>query len=134
MNKITEVRVVATNYYNLQGLRSMPLSILLVLVCFWANGLQYPISGKSWLILVLEVLVSLALFYGIDRYYLHSFGRVKRTPESRRLEWLVSIVGGISALAAFWLDISFNLPLSLIGLVFGVSMLVDYIRITWLVE
>lgn len=134
IKEIKEIRFVATNYYNLQGLRTVPLSILLVLVCLWANGLQYPISIQSWLILALEVVISIVLFYAIDRYYMRAFGRVKRTPESRRLEWLVSSVGGILALAAFWLDNSFKLPLSLIGLIFGAGMLADYIRITWLVK
>jgi hypothetical protein len=43
-------------------------------------------------------------------------------------------VGGILALCAFWLDVSFKLPVSLLGLVFAAGLLADYIRITWLVK
>jgi len=44
------------------------------------------------------------------------------------------VAGGILALAAFWLDITYKLPVSLVGLVFGVGLLADYIRITWMVK
>jgi hypothetical protein len=84
--------------------------------------------------LLLEVVVMLLVNYGIDRYYLHSFGKVKGSPESRRLELLVQIVAAIFGLVAFFLDANFNLPFSLIGLVFAITLLGDYIRITWLVK
>ena len=50
---------------------------------------------------------------------------VLRTPESLRLEWLVSVVGGVLALLAFWLDTSRELPLSLLG---------QYRHVVWLVD
>jgi len=59
---------------------------------------------------------------------------VQRTAESRRLEWLISAVGGVLALGAVWQDMTTQLPLSLVGLVFAVGLLADYIRITWLVR
>jgi hypothetical protein len=65
---------------------------------------------------------------------LHTFGLVRLTPESRRLEWLISVVFGILALGAFWLDATVKLPASLIGLAFATGLLADYIRITWLVK
>jgi hypothetical protein len=132
MKTVSEVRFVATNYSNLQGLRVVPLGLCLVLVSLWANGLQHPL--KNLFVLVVSIVGSMLLLFAIDRYYLHAFGRVQRTPESRRLEWLVSLVGGILALGAFWLDASVIMPVSLIGLVFAVGLLADYIRITWLVK
>jgi len=77
---------------------------------------------------------ALIILFAVDRYYLHTFGRVRRTPESLRLEWLFSFIGGILALGAFLLDVSFKLPISTLGLVFAASLLADYIRITWLVK
>jgi hypothetical protein len=132
MKNLSEIRFVATNFSNLQGLRAVPLSLLLVIICLWANGLHGP--ARDFLVPILGLASSLILFVATDRYYLHSFGRVQRTPESRRLEWLTSIVGGILALGAFWVEISFVLPFSLLGIVFAVCLLVDYIRITWLVK
>lgn len=132
MNNIKQIRFIATNFYNLQGLRIVPLGFCLLLAILWANGLQGP--ARDFLIPVSGLIGSLILIFAIDRYYLHAFGRVQRTPESRRLEWLISVVGGILALGAFWLDISFKLPVSMLGLVFATGLLADYIRITWLVK
>lgn len=132
MQNLKEIRFVATNFSNLQGLRAVPLGLCLVLVCLWANGLQYPV--RDFFVPVVSMVGSLILLFAIDRYYLHVFGRVQRTPESRRLEWLLTAVFGSLALGAFWLDTSVKLPVSLLGLVFAAGLLVDYIRITWLVK
>jgi len=134
MKNVNEIRFVATNYFNLQGLRMVPMSLLLVLVALWANGLKYPISTTSWLIVIFESLVMSLVYIGIGRYYRVSFGQVKRTAESLRLEWLVQIIGGILAGAAIWLDMTKKLPISLIGFVFGIGLLADYLRMTWLVK
>ncbi len=134
MKNVNKIRFVATNYFNLQGLRMIPMSLLLVLVALWANGVKYPISISSWLIVIIEAFVMSLTFIGIGRYYQRSFGWVKRTAESLRLEWLVQIIGGMLAAVAIWLDMTKKLPLSLIALVFGLGLLADYIRITWLVK
>lgn len=132
MNDVKQIRFVATNFYNLQGLRAVPLGACLLVVTLWANGLQGP--ARDFLVPILVLFGSLVLLFGIDRYYLHTFGRVQRTAESRRLEWVISAVGGSLALYAFWLDVSSKPPISLLGLVFAASLLADYIRITWLVK
>ena len=132
MNTIKQVRFIATNFYNLQGLRNVPLGLCLVFLCFWANSLHG--AAGSFLVPILSLTVALILSLAIDRYYLHALGRVKRTSESIRLEWLISAVGGVLALGAFWVDVSFKLPISTLGLVFAIGLLADYIRITWLVR
>jgi hypothetical protein len=132
MQDLKEIRFVATNFSNLQGLRTVPIGLCLVLVCYWANGIHGP--ARNFLVPILGLVGSLILLFAIDRYYLHAFGRVQRTPESLRLEWMVGIVFGILALGAFCLDISFKMPVSLLGLVFSAGLLADYIRITWLVQ
>jgi hypothetical protein len=134
MRDLKEIRFVATNFYYLQGLRTIPLGLCGVLVCLWANGIQGSARGSDFLEPAFGIIGSLILFFAIDRYYLHAFGRVQRTPESRRLEWLLVAVGGILGLGAGWLDISFKLPVSWIGLVSAAGLLADYIRITWLVK
>lgn len=132
MNSLQQVRFIATNFYNLQGLRAIPLGALLVLVCVWANAQHGPASDLT--LPIIAFFVAAAILFAIDRYYLHTFGRVQRTVESRRLEWLISVLGGILALSAFILDTRFDLPFSLLGLVFSAGLLADYIRITWLVK
>jgi len=132
MQELKEIRLVTTNFYNLQGLRAVPLGFCLVFVCLWANELQYPV--RNFLVPALELAGSGMLLFAIDRYYLHTLGRVQRTPESCRLEWLIAAVGGILALGAFWLDTSSKLPVSLLGLVFSAGLLADYFRITWFVK
>ena len=134
MKDLKEIRFVATNYYNLQGLRSLPLSLYLVLICLWVNNQQYPLTAKNYLLPALELIGTLILSFGINRYYLHFFGRLERTPESRRLEWGTAIASGVLVMAAFWLDVTYKLPISLLGLAMALSLLAEYIRITWLVK
>ncbi len=134
MKNLKEIRFIATNFYNLQGLRMVIIGILLIVVCLWANGLKYPISIKSDLILLFEVVTMLTVYYAVDRYYLRTFGRVKPTPEIQRFEINLSIIGGILGLIAFWLDVTYKMPFSLIGLVCGIGLFVDYVRFTWMVK
>ena len=132
MHDLKEIRFVATNFYNLQGLKAVPLGMMLVFVSLWANEQTGPASNLGPPLLGIVVL--LLLLFAVDRYYLHTFGLVRRTPESVRLEWLVAVIFGILALGAFWLEMSARYPVSPLGLVFAAGLLVDYIRITWLVN
>jgi hypothetical protein len=132
MKEMKEIRFIATNFTNLQGFRTVPISLYLVVICLWANAIHGP--AKNFLVPALVLVGTVILFFAIDRYYLLTFGQVQRTPESQRLEWLVSIAGGILALGAFLLEASFKFPFSLLGLAFSISLLTDYVRITWLVN
>ncbi len=73
MKNLNEVRFVATNYFNLQGLRMVPFSLLLVLVGLWANWAKYPVSVNNYLLLSLILLACAIFLYGINRYYLTYF-------------------------------------------------------------
>jgi len=132
MKDINQTRFIATNYYNLQGLRMLPIGLCLILMILWANGIHGP--ARDLLVPVLIAAGAVILVFAIDRYYLHAFGRVQRTPESLRLENWLAIVGGALALGAFWMDTLFKLPFSALGLVFAAGLLADYIRMTWLVK
>lgn len=134
MKNVNEIRFVATNYFNLQGLRMVPLGLLAILVCLWANGVKYPVSVKSYLILLFEVVVLMTAYFGVDRYYLHTFGKVKNSPEIKRQELIFAVIFGIIVIVGFWMDATYKLPFSAIGLIFGLGLLADYIRITWLVK
>lgn len=132
MQNSLQIRFIATNYYNLQGLRTLPLGAFLVMVCLWANGQRGPASDLS--LPLIGLVISAILLFAIDRYYLYTFGRVQRTPESLHLEWLISMIGAVLALLAFWQDTAQDLPLSLLGLVFAFGLLADYLRVTWLTK
>lgn len=132
MNDVKEIRFVATNFSNLQGLRAVPISLYLVVICLWANGIHGP--ARDFLVPSLGLAITAFLLFAIDRYYRITYGHVQRTPDSRHLEWLVCAIGGVVALGAFWLDNYIKLPVSLVGLAFSISLLADYIRITWLVK
>jgi len=84
MQDLKEIRFVATNFYNLQGLKAVPLGMMLVFVSLWANEQTGPASNLGPPLLGIVVL--LLLLFAVDRYYLHTFGLVRRTPESVRLE------------------------------------------------
>jgi hypothetical protein len=147
MKESNKIRFIATNYVNLQGLRNVPVGISIILlalltnslltsgltrVTLWDNGLAgaakyYAIGG----VILVSMIVSLFL---IDKYYSHYFGRVKRTPESSRFERPIQIVGGIILLVALFVDITFRLPVSCIGLVFAAVLIAEYLRLTWLVR
>jgi hypothetical protein len=146
MKESNKIRFIATNYVNLQGLRNVPFGISIILLALltnslltsgltrdtlWDNGLAggakyYVIGG----VILVSMIVSLFL---IDKYYFHYFGRVKRTPESSRFEGLIQIVGSILLLVALFVDITFRLPVSCIGLVFAAVLIAEYLRLTWLV-
>jgi hypothetical protein len=134
VKNIKEIRFIATNYYNLQGLRLIPIGLLLMYVCYWANTAHFPVEPKGFYNLIGVVLIILLAAFGIDFYYKKAFGVVKQAPESRKLETQLWTIGAFMAAAAFWLDVSFKLPLSLVGLVAGLALLADYVRMTWLVK
>ena len=134
MRNLNEIRFISTNFYTLQGLRAIPLGLCLVLVCLWANSLQGAARGGDLIFPALTLASSAIVLYVIDRYYLGSVGRVQRRPETRRLEWLVAVVFGMLALVAYIFDISFRLPVSVLGLVFAAGLLADVARMTWVVK
>jgi len=134
MKDLKKIRFIATNYYNLQGLRALPLGLCLILVCVWANTLQGPARGIDFLWPIAILVGSALLLFAFERYYTGTFGRVQRTAQSRRLEGVVGVVFGILALATFYIDVTSDLPVNLLGLTFAAGLLVDYVRVTWLVK
>lgn len=129
MQNIHKTRFLAANYSNLQGLKSIPLGLLLPIVVIWANMQKGSASN-----LTLPILLSIAmivLFIGIQRYYLTRFGMIDRTPNQKRMEVILGVLGGIIGLAAFALDTRFDLPVSTVGLVFAGAIVAEYLRMQW---
>jgi hypothetical protein len=134
MQTLDQVRFVATNFTNLQGLRNLPFSACLLGIVIWANQAHYPLHGGDYLLPAIFILVCASLYFFINQYYAMTLGRVQRTTQSRRLEWLVSSIMGCLTLAALWLDISLSTQISYLGLVFAGGILAEYIRFTWVVK
>ena len=122
MKSISQTRFLAENYSSLHGLKIVPLGACLLVISLWANQLHGPARDLSFPIVVL--LSSLALSLAAARYYQHSFGMVKQTPDGRRLEQIEQFMLGALALLAFWADNSLQLPVSLTGLVLAAALLV----------
>jgi hypothetical protein len=133
MKNMKEIRFITTNYYNLQGLRLIPLGLLIVYVGYWANTAHYPVENAAFIKLIGVMALVLVAAFGIDRYYRRAFGTVKQTPECRRMESTLWTVGGVLATAAFWLDVTYKISFSLVGLVAGLALIADYVRMTRLV-
>lgn len=124
MQPIHKTRFLATHYSSLQGLRSVPIGLCLLLVSLWANSL-FGIITKDFTWPVIFVVGAVLLFITIDQYYKRTFGEVTRTPAARRTESILAIVGGVLILGAFWLDGSFELPFVSIGLAFAAAFVFD---------
>lgn len=125
LSDMHRLQFMAANYGRLQGLRGLPIGSLTLLVALWANFDRGPAPRPvlPYILFALFALIGMAL---IDRYYSRSFGNVIGNPAGH-LSWVVSLVGGSVALLAFLFDTRFQLPVSLTGLVFAVSMLADYL-------
>jgi hypothetical protein len=126
LSEIQKTRFLAMNFARLQGLRVVPCGLLLFLVSLWANAQRGP--ARNFLLPVLMGLLCIGLYMLIDRYYRRAFGHVVASAESRRADQVLSIIGGAAALAAFLLDVRLSLPVSLVGLVFAIAILGEYIR------
>ncbi len=123
------VRFITTNLCQLQGLRILPIGVYVILIVVWT--LQQVDHRRTLEIpLIIFGLAALACWL-IDRYYTRNFGRVKQT---RRLMWkeiILMTLGAILGLAGFWVDTTFRLPFSMVGLVIVAGMFADYFRVNW---
>lgn len=116
-----QIRYMTANYTRLQGLRTLPIGLLIIYVSIWSLYNQGPTADLGTPILVAMVA---ALFYWItDRYYNHAFGQVVPSSGKRKGEFIASMILGALALLAFVLDTARILSISVLGLVFAVCFL-----------
>lgn len=126
-DRYSQIRFLAANYTRLQGLRAIPLGLLAVFVSIWALNNQGPTAklGEP----ILAALAAALLYWLTDRYYCHTFGKVKQSAGMRKLEFMESVLGGALGLLAFLLEIAHVLPISLLGLVFAACFLEYFWRV-----
>jgi hypothetical protein len=124
-NRYAQIQFIAANYSRLQGLREVPVGMLVIFASVWAMYNQGDLGAP-----LLAVIGSILLYWLIDRYYANVFGRIKQTPIMRKWELSASILGGLLALLAFWLDTSRDLPVSVLGVLFAFVLFEDFWRAT----
>jgi hypothetical protein len=107
----------------------VPLGLGLFLVSLWANIVQYPI--KNFSLPIVLALGSLLLSIAVDQYYKHTFGELKPVLVRRRLYWIAQCAWGLLGIIAFWVDVTFHLPINFIGLLFASMFLFDKPRVTF---
>lgn len=116
-------KFLSENYSVLQGLKAVPVGLGLFLISLWTNVVQYPI--KNFLLPIVLVLSFLLLSLVIDRYYKNTYGEVKPISTKFGLYWIVAFICGLLGLVAFWVDVTQELPISFIGLLFALIFLFD---------
>lgn len=126
MQDTQKIRFVAANFSILQGLKSVPIGLLLILTVVWANRQQGP--ARDLTLPLLFGLGAILLYWLIDRYYQARYGRVERLRKQKWVEIVFGIAGGALGLGAFLLDITYDLPFSCVGLLFALSALIEYAR------
>jgi len=127
-NRYTQIQFIAANYSRLQGLREVPVGMLVVFVSVWA---MYNHGPTADLTAPLLATAGAALLYWLTgRYYDRAFGRVKQTRQQRNREFISSIVFSVLALLAFWLDAAIQIPVCALGLVFAAALFENFWRAT----
>jgi hypothetical protein len=119
MNIVQQTRFFTQNYPQLQGLRTFPVGLLLLVITLWANIQHGP--ARDFTVPILAALVCLALYIVIDRYYNRVYGKVKRAVPHSELVWMA--IYAVLALGAFIIDTSNLISISLLGLVFAFAFI-----------
>ena len=127
-NRYTQIHFIAANYSRLQGLREVPVGMLVVFVSVWAMYNHGPTADLTAPLLAL--LATALLYWLAGRYYDRAFGRVKQTSRQRKREFIASILFSLLALLAFWLDTALLIPICAIGLVFAAALFENFWRAT----
>lgn len=127
--EINKTRFLAMNFNRLQGLRAALIGLFACLITILVNFRL----NRTWILLGFAViaLLCIGLYWLVERYYVKRFGHVVASSKIRQTEWIFMIVGGIMGLAAFWLDTSFRLPVSFVGLAISIGFLLNYFRIAY---
>ncbi len=123
-DRYAQIKFITVNYSRLQGLRAVPVGLLCLFVAVWDNTRQGQLDGP-----LVALLVSLLLYWLINRYYQRVFGQVTQTRRQHRWEVAISVAFGAAALLAFALDTAEILPLCALGLVFAAALFIDWWRI-----
>lgn len=124
-NQYAQIRFIAANYSKLQGLRQVTVGLWVASVAVWSMDHQGDLGVP-----ILLTLAAVLLYWLIDRFYVNTFGRIRPTAKMRLWETTASVLFGVLALLAFWLDTARDLSFSAVGLVFAAEWFEDFWRAT----
>ena len=121
---LQQVRAVTANYFFWQGLRWVPVGVVLVFIAAGlANEIMLPPAVKNWAVwplLLFALWLSTSVLGG---YYHRTFGEVQADPDqhTRRtsVKWFVVYP---AMLASMVIDMKLPLPVLLSGIVWGLSI------------
>ena len=121
-----QIQSITTLYSRLQGLRAIPIGLLLFTISVWAISNHGPTTNLT--IPILATGIAIIVYGAIDLYYKKNYGQVKQTRQQKIRETLFSILFGLLALVAFWVDTAVFLSISAIGLIFFIALGFEYFK------
>jgi DNA-binding transcriptional ArsR family regulator len=127
MINLNQVHSLTTNFSSYQGLKGIPLGLLLMILSLWASAQAGP--GPALYFPVGISIVFVYLYWIVNRFYARVYGVVVPDNNQKIISRVREISLGIGALLAFWVDVSFSPAFSTLGLVFASALLVDYSRV-----
>ena len=123
MQTLKQVRSMTANYFYLQGLRFIPFGFTFLLLAAAQTGWWPSLAAIAPLPQLVVLAVAFALFKAISVYYDHTYGRVHSLPHSA--QWTIGYTLALTALvAAMLVDGTLRSPVSVVGLVFSVLLVV----------
>jgi hypothetical protein len=126
MKDMQKIFSLTANFPSLQGLKTLPIGLWLLTIVLWAN--QETRNDNLSLPIVISISMVLFLWF-VDQYYRLAFGSIRQTKTKVRHELLISIIAVFLALTAFWLDTTYEWPVSFLGFLFSAVMIFDYLRL-----
>lgn len=127
MNNLNRAHSLATNFSAYQGLKGIPLGLLLMLISFWASAQTAP--GPALYFPVGITILFGYLYWLVNQFYTRVFGVVVPDNKLKIISRVGEISLGISALIAFWADVTYSPAFSILGLIFAGALLFDYRRV-----
>ena len=97
-NRYAQIQFIAANYSRLQGLRAVPVGMLVIFASVWAMYNQGDLGVP-----LVAVVGSILLYWLIDHYYANVFGRIKQTqnPNDKIEGAKIGLIAG--GMTAAWL-------------------------------
>jgi hypothetical protein len=128
MTNLQKIRFITAYYSRLQGLKMVPVGLLLFLVNLWSNAQMG--KARDLTLPLLWFAAAIGLYALIDWYYRKAIGRVEQTTQTVLADAVFSTIGAALALGAFVVDMEAMIPVSIFGLVFALELLLDYVIMT----
>ena len=128
MNNLKHVRMLTSNFSAYQGLKGVPLGLLLLVISLWASAKTGPAPALFFPVGI--SIVFIYLFWVVDQYYNRVFGMVVLTKKQKIINGTRDALIGTGALIAFWVDVSKTPSFSMLGFIFAGAIVFDYVRIS----